>query len=200
MLPLAIIDEEAAKDSRSLETSLSAFENKLLPLQQKLDRLTRGYLDQLIDEESYRRTKEELVLEKTALKREKERLQNSRASFWIEPARAVINTLETLGRTDFSEALPEISRLVRRIGTNRLISRKTVSFSFSEPYDFVPSLLASLPVSASDTSPSRSDENSERQVWCAREESNLHGLPHRILSPARLPIPPLARKHLHKFA
>ncbi len=27
---------------------------------------------------------------------------------------------------------------------------------------------------------------------CARRESNPHGLPHWILSPARLPVPPLA--------
>ena len=35
-------------------------------------------------------------------------------------------------------------------------------------------------------SPSIDDE-------CERRESNPHGLPHRILSPARLPVPPLAR-------
>ena len=26
--------------------------------------------------------------------------------------------------------------------------------------------------------------------WCSREDSNLHGLPHTVLSRARLPIPP----------
>ena len=30
--------------------------------------------------------------------------------------------------------------------------------------------------------------------WWARQESNLHGLLHRILSPARLPIPPRAHR------
>ena len=33
------------------------------------------------------------------------------------------------------------------------------------------------------------------QVWCERGDSNPHGLPHRILSPARLPVPPLSRGH-----
>src|SRR5205814_9672958 len=32
--------------------------------------------------------------------------------------------------------------------------------------------------------------------WWARQGSNLHGLLHRILSPARLPIPPRAHKQL----
>ena len=40
-------------------------------------------------------------------------------------------------------------------------------------------------------------ENPHRQLfvfygWCERGESNPHGSPHRILSPARLPIPPLS--------
>ncbi len=31
-------------------------------------------------------------------------------------------------------------------------------------------------------------------VWCAREDSNLHGvIPHKALNLARLPIPPLAQ-------
>ena len=29
--------------------------------------------------------------------------------------------------------------------------------------------------------------------WCARGDLNSHGLPHWILSPARLPVSPLAR-------
>src|SRR6266699_1526404 len=29
--------------------------------------------------------------------------------------------------------------------------------------------------------------------WCERRDSNPHGLPHRILSPARLPVPPLSQ-------
>jgi hypothetical protein len=40
--------------------------------------------------------------------------------------------------------------------------------------------------------PGRVGTNKHR-TW-AREESNLHGFPHRILSPARLPIPPHARR------
>jgi hypothetical protein len=52
---------------------------------------------------------------------------------------------------------------------HRLLSRKTVTFSFSEPYDFVPSLLASMPISTSSTStasPSLGDENLESSIWC----------------------------------
>ncbi len=131
---------EAAKESLTLDKPIKQVTDRLLPLQDKLDRLTRGYLDQLIDEDSYRRAKEELVIEKTTLKREKDRLHRSRTSYWIEPARAVVNTLESMGKAGIANSLSEIATLVQKLGTNRLISGKQVSFSFSEPYDFVPCL------------------------------------------------------------
>ena len=49
------------------------------------DKLTRGYLDELVDEESYQASKSGLVMEKTELKREKERLARTRSSFWNRP-------------------------------------------------------------------------------------------------------------------
>src|SRR5262249_15628347 len=68
MAARAAIDQEAAKESRSLGASVKTLDGKLQALQDKLDRLTHGYLDQLIDEDSYRRAKEEIVLEKNTLK------------------------------------------------------------------------------------------------------------------------------------
>jgi len=49
---------------------------------------------------------------------------------------------------------------------DRLLSRKTVTFSFSEPYDFIPSLLASRSVATATTSPSLCDEKPESTIWC----------------------------------
>jgi len=162
----AVIDERAAQESGTLGEATKAVEDKLLPLQDKLNRLTHGYIDQLIEEDSYRHAKEEIVLQKAALKDEMARLGKSRANYWIEPAREVIDSLETLGKTDFPESLPEISQQVQNIGTNHLISRKTVTFSFSTPYDSIPSLLASVRVTPSDSSSPRCDLNPERQLWC----------------------------------
>ena len=142
----------------------------------------------MIDEESYRTTRDALLVEKTEIKKEKERLQRSRTGFWIEPAREVVNTLEILGKSDFSESLPEISRLVQKIGTNRLISRKTVTFSFSPPYDFISDLLGVFYTPHSSSSPAPSAAVSESTVWCAREDLNLQSFRNQILSLARLPF------------
>ena len=161
------IDGEAAKDSLSLEKATGGMTDRLAEIQGKLNRLTRAYVDEVMDEESYQAANAELILEKTTLKRERERLHRSRASFWIEPSREVINTLQTLGTTEFQESLPEISTSVRKIGTNRLISRKTVSFSFSEPYDFALSLLNEMRVELRDNPSLHADKNWWSSKWCA---------------------------------
>jgi len=135
-------------------------------LEEKLRRLTRCLVSDIIDEESYRSAKEELVIEKSRLKQEKERLRKSRETSWIEPARNLVNTLETLGKTDIANNLPEISGIVRKIGTNHLLSRKNVSFSVSEDYDFIPSLLASVRVTTPNTLSSHCDQNHESSNWC----------------------------------
>jgi hypothetical protein len=109
-----------------------------------------------------------LVMEKTELKREKERLHRTRSSFWNEPAKEVINTMELAGKMQTDKSPQEISRLVHKVGTNRLLSRKTVTFSFAEPYDFIPSLLASVEASTLNTSSSLCDEKSESIKWCTQ--------------------------------
>jgi DNA invertase Pin-like site-specific DNA recombinase len=181
-----IIDEEAANEGQTLAVDIKQVTDRLGPLQDKLDRLTRGYLDQLIDEDSYRRAKEELVMEKAALKREKERLQKSHSSYWIEPARAVVNTLESAAKAATATSYHELAGLVQKIGTNRLISGKTVSFSVSAPYDFVACLRASERVSASNTLTPRSGENSEHLKWCVclmKSEPILNGTDGALRAP-----------------
>lgn len=36
--------------------------------------------------------------------------------------------------------------------------------------------------------PARNSQKGRRELWCSREESNLHGLPHTVLSRTRLPF------------
>jgi molecular chaperone GrpE (heat shock protein) len=169
-----LIDAETKKENDAAGTGAEqisdALSDTLSDIQKKLNKITRGYLDELIDEESYQAATSDLVNKKTTLKQEKQRLHKTGSSFWNEPAKDVINTLEMAGKMQAEKSPQEISHIVHKVGTNRLLSRKTVSFFFSEPYDFVPSLLASLPISTrstTNTSPSLGDENPESPVWCA---------------------------------
>jgi site-specific DNA recombinase len=189
----ALVEEEASNEANSSQEQIEAVEKRLEPLQSKLNRLTHGYLDEVIDEDTYREAKAELLLEKVTLKREKERLRKGGSSTWFEPTEAVINALESMGNEKFPDSLPEMSKQVRKIGTNHQISGKKVTFTLAEPYDFIPSLLASARIATLNSSASRSEEIPQRQIWCSREDLNLHGLPHTVLSRTRLPVPPRER-------
>jgi hypothetical protein len=77
-----------------------------------------------------------------------------------------VEALETLGKTETAQDYPEIRRLVQKFGTNPLISRKTVTFSFSREYDFIPSLLAQIRLFALNSSSPSGDQNHQSLGWC----------------------------------
>jgi site-specific DNA recombinase len=169
----ALIDAETDKEADAAETGADAINDRLSKIQEKLNKLTKGYLNELVDEESYKSATTDLITEKTALKQEKQRLQKTGSSYWNEPAKAFINALEMAGKTQTDKSPKEIAALVHKVGTNRLLSRKTVSFSFSEPYDFTASLLASRHDATSQNSSSHCDANHGSSIWCIRQDLNL---------------------------
>ena len=162
-----------AEDAKSCEKQIKKIDEQLEPLQSKLSRLTHSYLDEIIEEDDYKSAKEELILQKTALKREKERLRKTRSSAWIEPALEVVSRLETMGNETFPNSYSAIAEQVRKIGTNPVISGKTVTFSLSEPYASIPSLLASTPIATLAPRASRCEEERAFTKWCAIQGSNL---------------------------
>jgi hypothetical protein len=124
----------------------------------------------------YRASKEEILIEKTALVQEKNRLKKKQCNYWIEPALTVISTLETLGQMAAPHSPQETANILRKIGTNPRLSKKTAIFSYSEDYDFLPSLLAFARVADEKVAPMRrgdSPQNSQSSKWCAGQDLNL---------------------------
>jgi site-specific DNA recombinase len=184
----AEIDAEAKKDGLGREREWEAITNSLADLQKKLDKLTAGYLDGKIDEESYQAATRQLVVRKTALKHEKQRFQRTSSVYWNEPSKEAVNTLELAFKLQTGGTACEIAELIRKVGTNHLFTRKTVSFSFAEPYAFVPSLLGVSPSRPMDAGVSHETPAVQSTTWCTREDLNLHSLRNQILSLARLPF------------
>ena len=164
---LGVIQEEATKEGKTVITTMEQLDEKLVPLQKKLDRLTNAYLDQLIDDETYRSMQGEILSEKNTIKAEIERLQRTATSSWIEPAKDVLNTLQSLAGMELSASLPEIATLVRKIGSNRQISRKTVAFSFAEPFHSVQYSQGFRDICHAENRLKEIDAETERQGWCS---------------------------------
>jgi hypothetical protein len=102
------------------------------------------------------------------LKREKELLHRKTLQFPERTSQRGHKHYGIAGKLQTAKSPQEIAHVVRKVGTNRLLSRKTVTFSFAQPYDFIPSLLASCNTTTSTTSPSLRDENLESPVWCTQ--------------------------------
>ena len=64
-------------------------------------------------------------------------------SGWNEPMREWINTLIYAGKIASEQSPQEIAHFAQKIGTNRLISEKIVSWNFFPPFDFTAQFLAS---------------------------------------------------------
>ena len=169
---LEYLDSEEKKQAQSVDAFVQEINQKIVIVQNKLDKLLEGYLDNLIDEETYKRKKEKLVQQKITLKGEKHTLGQKRMSGWIEPTRNFVNTLIQAGKIASPKCLQEISDLVRKIGTNRLISEKIVSWDFAPPYDFTASFLASPASRRDEQTIALAPKKSGSPVWCAWRESN----------------------------
>ncbi|MBI5222346.1 MAG: hypothetical protein HY980_02510 [Candidatus Magasanikbacteria bacterium] len=95
---LEYLTDEEKQQAQSVDAFVQDINQKLIAVQDKLEKLLEGYLDNLVDEETYKRKKEELVQQKITLKNEKHALGQKRMSGWIEPTRNFVNTLIQAGK------------------------------------------------------------------------------------------------------
>ena len=168
----AMLETEEKKGAQSATTSAEAISKKMFLLDEKLDKLVTGYLDNLIDEDTYRKKKGELVEQKISLKNEKELLLRKWMSGWIEPTRDYIKTLCQAEKIASAESLGEISQFAQKIGTNRLISEKIASWDFAPPLDFTAQFLASPASRRDEQTIALASRKSRSPIWCAWMDSN----------------------------
>ena len=171
-----------------METANAEVSTNLASVQAKFNKLTRAYLDDLIDEDDFRAAKTNLVAKKTALKHEKVRLQKTGTTSWFEPMMGVIKALELAGKAEEAKSPDEIAPLVQKVGLNRLISRKKVSFDLAQPFDFASVFLAETRVSFDSRPVPQLATLGTRTIWCSGQDLNLHAFRQRLLRPSCMPF------------
>ena len=160
------LEREEKQQSQSADAFAEANRKNIFALQEKLDKLLEGYLDNLIDEDTYKRKKESLVQQKIALKGEQNTLLRKRRAWWNEPVRDYINTLIYAGKIASEQSPQEIAHFAQKIGTNRLISEKIVSWDFAPPFDFTAQFLASRARRRGEQTSALPHKKSRSPIWC----------------------------------
>ncbi len=141
-----LISHEEQTESGTIGTAIKKTTDELTEVQEKMDRLTRAFLnlEEGIDGDSFHRVKSELVIQKRHLKPKKSGCKKRGSITGSNLLENIISTLETLGNMADAASPHDIAKLLQKIGSNPLLANKTVTFSFGEDYDFLPSLLASV--------------------------------------------------------
>ena len=176
---LKYLDNEEREQAQSVDAFVQEVNQKIMVVQEKLDKLLEGYLDGLVDEDTYKRKKEELVQQKITQKGEKMSLGQKRMSGWIEPTRDFVNTLIQAGKIASAKSLTEIPQLVRKIGTNRRIAGKCAGWDFVSAYNFVAEFLALRASCPQTTIPKSEPKNLTFPSWWAWMDSNHRHPPYK---------------------
>jgi site-specific DNA recombinase len=122
----------ANKDKREAVNSSAAFVQKLrlkiLVIDRKLQRLKDIYLDQDIEQEEYRKDKNNLVSEKKSLEEQIARLEQNRNA-WFEPLQNWLKDAENLGAiTQGAELHPKKSAAQKIFGSNLFLKNQKIVF------------------------------------------------------------------------
>ena len=102
-------------------------------IQDKLDRLVGGFLDGIIDRETYLAKKEQLIRQKISLEQDQTGFGKG-ASAWVEPMREWLETAHKAGKLAFSDYYPQMKQVLEQIGTNRQVFPKKVEVEFVRPF------------------------------------------------------------------
>jgi len=170
---LEYLDKEEKKEIKTSESFAQKINQKLVEIENKLDKLLEGHLDGLIDEEDYKRKKEELIQEKITLKSEKEMTEKQKFQSWIEPTQNFIKTAFSIQKIISGKSLEEIKQIVEKVGTNHIISNKKVAWGWQPPYDFLALFLASPASWRGEPNEFSRVKNLTFPVLWAAQESNL---------------------------
>ncbi len=122
------------EENSSSQTSVQNIKNSLSEIQDKLNRLVSGYIDQEIPKEIYLAKKEELLKQKLALNQSLKDFGHE-GTIWIKPLREWIFALKKATSVASSDNLSELGQIVRKVGLNPTFLDKTIILPFRPPWN-----------------------------------------------------------------
>ncbi|MEO1486705.1 MAG: zinc ribbon domain-containing protein, partial [Bacteroidota bacterium] len=134
------MDKQVSRWQSEGEKNLVAFgsqiETKIEETETKLDKLVNGFLDGLIDKESYLKKKDELIQLKMELSQKRSDFSR-KGMLWVEPLRGWLEALAKAEKLASSNDLYAVKSFLGKIGTNRIVKDKKVLLDFVEPFNLI---------------------------------------------------------------
>ena len=131
------LERDEVEEKQNAEARKKELEVEVGGTDRKLNILLDGYLDQVINSETYKLKKNELFENKLKLQEEMGRLQR-RESNWIEPMRNFVNTAvkgEKIARAENN--LDEIADFVKNLGSNFFLHSRQISAVHHNGFDML---------------------------------------------------------------
>jgi len=122
--------EEEKAGQRALIQNIG---NEIIEVKRKLEKLVNGFLEGIIEKDSYLEEKEKLIIKKSRLEEQSKQF-GDKAIVWLEPMTKWLEAARHAGEISESENYKEIKLFVEKIGSNCLSQDKKVKIKWEEPF------------------------------------------------------------------
>jgi hypothetical protein len=123
------LQADEINERKTVENKISLLKPQLSNIEQKLDRLLTGYLDQVIETNEYQEVKKKLIEEKTNLEEQISSFEKNQFH-WVELVRDLINSaLEVHKIARAKNNCEELSFFAKKVGSNYFLSGRRLGFS-----------------------------------------------------------------------
>ena len=130
------VSEWERHEQKNLVSFGVQLETQIEETETKLDKLVNGFLDGLIDKESYLKKKDELIKLKIELSQKRSDFAR-KGLLWVEPLRGWLEALAKAEKLASSNDLYAVKSFLGKIGTNRIVKDKKVLLDFVEPFNLI---------------------------------------------------------------
>ena len=133
---LAEVEKWSGEEIQSSQNFLQNLGKEIEETKQKLDKLVSGYLDGIIEKETYLQKKEDLIKQKIALETKKDNFRKGKRN-WLEPLKNWILEVKQAQNLVSGGDFQQIAKFFKKSGTNRTLLDRKISLNFLEPWLFI---------------------------------------------------------------
>jgi len=121
-----------------LEKQRTRIKEELEKIKIMISKLLDSYLYGVITEEEYKEKKQEFIERKVELKQKLEKSKLGRSG-WFELSKDVINTCNSISEVYQRRNYKELSKILKKTGSNFVLKNRQLTFSHRSPFDFISS-------------------------------------------------------------